>query len=285
MSPKELEKWKKVDQVIFLTLIDAHYLTYVLNMTKTLPPWLNNKSPKSNRLPCTLRTLMDARQINGKQLAKAVGISPTSISKILKGKTTPRPTTFKRIKKVLCQNKDEGEYIENARSPFGLSLEPEPATSKESKAYIQARLELAKRARHHQFQQSIGKQLEQVGVAAKQNYVLGNIHVDYMIEFTFMVEHDGSEAHGYIERSIPVPYQIALICHADLKAGLDKSNTIAQLLRESSLFDEVILIVPYEEDTPYRYAPGRFNPVLNERGAMVRIKSLSESSIDPEAYN
>ena len=145
-------------------------------MAKTLPPWLNNKSPKSNRLPITLRTLMDARQINGKQLAKAVGISPTSLSKILKGYTQPRKQTFNKLRKKLCETDTERDYLTlTYENPIAasLTLYDFPRARKNQVAHTRMRLEYAERARLAQLKQHVRAIMQESEIPFATDYIFG----------------------------------------------------------------------------------------------------------------
>lgn len=231
---------------------------------------------KSNRLPEAIKFLMGAHDLNGKRLSKLIGISPTSLSKIMQGKTQPRPETFKKLRKHLCKTAVEISFFEEYHYPRWdcISPSPEPTEALEKKIFHQARLENAQRARLADQHARMTKDLEELGVTFKRDYVLGDLYIDKLIDLRLVYEANGSEQDNYIEGRITVDYQVALLCHPDLMIDLKKTKAFAKYLRETSLFEEVIIVVPWTLDTPYRYKPKGFNPILNEKGLIARLEAL-----------
>jgi transcriptional regulator with XRE-family HTH domain len=258
-------------------------------MAETVTPKAFPKPQKSNRLVMAIKTLQEGRGLKGKELAKLVGISPTSLSKIMQGRTQPRPPTLKQLQKHLCHTTDEVVFFQDAQqTPWDYDdgddtpPSPEPESPQEKKLYLQARIDCAQRARLADLQNRIGKDLDKEGIPYKRHYVLGDIYIDYLIEFNMHFKHEASEPPLFVECDFYAPYQVALICHADLKTGLEKTNALANYLRKTHIFEEVIVTVPYVKHTPYRHKPDGSNPILNEDGVIARLKGFARRSAAPE---
>ena len=74
-----------------------------------------------------VRQLMEAKKVSGLKLAESIGITPTSVSRILTGQSRPRQVTLTRIMQQLCQTQDEEQLLIRAYS--GLESLPQEAVN------------------------------------------------------------------------------------------------------------------------------------------------------------
>lgn len=72
-----------------------------------------------NPLSEALRDLMDRQKLTGAKLAKEIGLSATSVSQILTGKTKPRQVTLSRLMKVLCDSPQDKQALLSAYESLG----------------------------------------------------------------------------------------------------------------------------------------------------------------------
>ncbi|MDV7396214.1 helix-turn-helix transcriptional regulator, partial [Arthrospira platensis SPKY1] len=74
----------------------------------------------------TIRELMELRRLSGVKLAAGVGVSPTSISKILNNQSKPRQITLTRIIRELCLTPQEEQRVIRAFSGLPDAVPDEP---------------------------------------------------------------------------------------------------------------------------------------------------------------
>lgn len=235
----------------------------------------HKKSKLAAQFTSRLRTLMIARGYTGRTLAKAVGVTPTSISNILNGHHKPRPQTFKKLVKKLCIDDVEREsLITPFKYPYAASLilEELPTSKKAQIEQTKARLKMAKRVKHLRFAQEVHKILKDSQIPFQQEYIFGDIIVDFLI--TIETEEDDNQ----LGIKDDVKRQIALITDSNPYARHDPA--VDRLLRNGICVDEVVLIVPHAKDSPHRYHPSGSNSVINTQGLIHYLNKIKPIAID-----
>ena len=168
-----------------------------------------------NVLGKTIKTLLKVRGLKAYELGEAIGLSPTSVSKIINGVTRPRQNTFTRMYQALCKTKDE---------------EPDQALPSSDKVILLLRAEqfLERKTQSIQFKRSVARELDKAGIEYKQDYCEGIYSTD------FLIERDGK--------------RIALECKANVGRDIDKTLAMAELLKAGLKCQRVVIVVPYREE-------------------------------------
>jgi len=175
-----------------------------------------------------LRLLMEAKEVSGLKLAEDIGITPTSVSRILTGQSRPRQVTFTRIMKRLCVSKAEEQELIRAYS--GLEALPEEAAhadarnAEEDEARVKRFLEV--KTQSILFKRSVGRELAKAGIEFTADYCKGAISTDFLIE-----------AKGQ---------RIALECRFNVHRDLDRAVITAKVLREALGCNTVITVTPFD---------------------------------------
>ena len=171
---------------------------------------------------------MESKKVSGLKLAEDIGISPTSVSRILTGQSRPRQVTLSRIMKALCQDRSEEQALLRAYSGLD-TLPEEQAINDERNA--QAEEERVKRflevkTQSILFKRSVARELDKAGVAYVQDYCKGPVSTD------FLIERDGR--------------RIALECRFNVQRDFDRAVLTAKLLQEELVCDSVITVTPFD---------------------------------------
>ena len=171
---------------------------------------------------------MESKKVSGLKLAEDIGISPTSVSRILNGQSRPRQVTLSRIMKALCQYRSEEQALLRAYSGLD-TLPEEQAINDERNA--QAEEERVKRflevkTQSILFKRSVARELDKAGVAYVQDYCKGPVSTD------FLIERDGK--------------RIALECRFNVQRDFDRAVLTAKVLREELVCDSVITVTPFD---------------------------------------
>jgi len=175
-----------------------------------------------------LRALMESKKVSGLKLAEDIGISPTSVSRILNGQSRPRQVTLSRIMKALCQDRSEEQALLRAYS--GLDTLPEElAVNDERNA--QAEEERVKRflevkTQSILFKRSMARELDKAGIAYAQDYCKGAVSTD------FLIERGGK--------------RIALECRFNVQRDFERAVLTAKVIREELGCELVITVTPFD---------------------------------------
>jgi len=175
-----------------------------------------------------LRKLMDDKEVTGLQLAADIGITPTSVSRILTGKSRPRQVTFTRIMKCLCESRAEEQELIRAYS--GLEALPEETAhadtrnAEEDEARVKRFLDV--KTQSILFKRSVGRELAKAGIEFTADYCKGAISTDFLIE-----------ANGQ---------RIALECRFNVHRDLERAVITAKVLREALGCNTVITVTPFD---------------------------------------
>ena len=184
--------------------------------------------PKYNPLGGLIRALLAARGLKAFELAEKVGISKQSISKIMTGLKRPRQTTFTKICEVLVSTPEEERALVQAylnskalKKDRAAPLNPAMET-----ATLRRRAEqfLAQKTQSIQLKRRVAQILDQAGIPYQQDYCEGNYATD------FLIEKNGQ--------------RIALECKTNIGRDLEKTITMAELLKEQLPIKNVLCVVP-----------------------------------------
>lgn len=177
-----------------------------------------------------IRILMNRRGLTGRQLSEQIGISPTSVSKILTDQSKPRQITLTRLIKTLCTNAEEEQMV--IRGFTGAeSLEEEPSRPLPNDEQLErerAERFLEVKAQSIAFKKSVARELDKIGVKYTQDYC------ECIYVTDFLIEKDGK--------------RIALECKFNVQREFEKAVMIASLIRENLQCEEVIIVIPYESE-------------------------------------
>jgi len=178
-----------------------------------------------------IRLLMQRRELTGNQLAADIGISATSVSKIVTGQSKPKQLTLTRLIKRLCTNAEEEQMIIRAFTGLLDAFPDEP--------------ENPERPLPDDEVERVTRYLEikSMSVAFKKDVeaVLRESNLGYQADFRvdpficdFMVQLGGRK--------------IAIDCKYNVNRDWDRTYATVKLLRENLPCDEVVIVIPYENE-------------------------------------
>jgi transcriptional regulator with XRE-family HTH domain len=181
-----------------------------------------------NPLSEALRDLMDRRKMTGAKLAEEIGISATSVSQILTGKTKPRQVTLSRLIKVLCDSAQDEQALLAAYESLGDAKIPTtPVVDDEQNAATEderVRRFMEMKATAVAFRKQVVAALDKLKLPYQQDVASGGVITDLLIE------RSGK--------------RIALECRANVKRDLEKSLVSARIVRDGLKCDRVFIVVP-----------------------------------------
>ncbi|NBB78624.1 MAG: helix-turn-helix domain-containing protein [Verrucomicrobia bacterium] len=175
---------------------------------------------------------MARQNLTGARLAEEIGISATSVSQILTGKTRPRQVTLSRMMKVLCQSSREEQVLLAAYESLGETKLPasplldDPANAATEEERVRRFLEMKTAA--VAFRNKVAATLDKTAIPFQSDFTKGPVITDFMIEV-------GDE-------------RIALECRANVKRDLERSLISARIIRDELKCDQVLIIVPKMDD-------------------------------------
>ena len=191
-----------------------------------------------NPLGEVLRDLLKQRNMKAVELGVKIGVSPTSISKILTGVTRPRQNTFTRMCQELCETKEDERRLVSAFTGTELFREEDPATyhakpqdlDAKEKEILRLRAEqfLEMKAQSIAFKKSVARELDKIGVKYTQDYCEGIYVTD------FLIEKDGK--------------RIAMECKFNVQRDFEKAVMIASLIKEKFNCNEAYIVTPYQSE-------------------------------------
>ena len=177
-----------------------------------------------------MRQLMEAKKVSGLKLAESIGITPTSVSRILTGQSRPRQNTFTRMCQTLCSTKEEEQKLVIAFAGIELMCEESDQTHPSSeKEILRLRTEqyMECKTQSIQFKRSVACELDKLGLSHEQDYCEGIYSTD------FLIEQDGK--------------RIALECKANVGRDVDKAIAEAELLMKK-MGSRALIIVPFQSE-------------------------------------
>jgi transcriptional regulator with XRE-family HTH domain len=171
---------------------------------------------------------MNRRALNGAQLAQEIGLSQTSVSRILTGHSKPKQVTLTRLMKRLCVGADEEQMLLRAFTGTAAPAREEPVDNDaQNAAEERERVErwLEARTQAIIFKQAVAHELGKRAIPYTQDVCKGIASVD------FLIERDGR--------------RIAVECKFNVARDFEKTVGIAQRLHELMRCDCTVIVVPY----------------------------------------
>ncbi len=185
--------------------------------------------PANNVLGDTIKQLLKLRGMKAYELGETIGLSATSISKIMNGVSRPRQNTFTRMCQALCKTKDEERKLVSAFAGTELlDEEPDQALPSADKEILRLRAEqfMERKTQSIQFKRSVARELDKAGIEYLQDYCEGIYSTD------FLIEKNGK--------------RIALECKANVERDIERAVVTAALLRERLSCDYVITVTLFD---------------------------------------
>lgn len=173
---------------------------------------------------------MSRRQLTGARLAQDIGLSGTSISRILQGHAKPKQVTLTRLMKRLCTSPEDEQMILRAFTGIGTPsseapvIAEDPRNTTEERERVERWLEA--RTQAITFKDAIARELTKAGLAYQRDFCEGIASTDFLIEL-------GAT-------------RIALEAKFNVGRDFDKTVGIARLIREFFRCTAVIIVVPFE---------------------------------------
>lgn len=175
---------------------------------------------------------MSRRQLTGAQLAQDIGLSGTSISRILQGHAKPKQVTLTRLMKRLCTTPEDEQMILRAFTGFRTPPTEEPVIAEDPRntAEERERVErwLEARTQAITFKNAVARELDKTGIEYRRDACDGIASTDFLIELA------GT--------------RIAIECKFNVSRDFDKTLGIAKLLLSALACDSVCVVVPFESD-------------------------------------
>jgi len=207
-----------------------------------------------------VRVLMDRRGIAGKQLAADIGISPTSVSKIVTGQSKPRQITLTRLIQRLCTNAEEEQMVIRAFTGLLDAVPDEP--EKPERPIPDDEIERVTRY----------LEVKSMSVAFKKDVeaVLRESNLKYQADFRvdpficdFLLELRGRK--------------IAIDCKYNVNRDWDRTYATVKLLRENLPCDEVVIAIPYENELARKAR----SEIESLRGRVLSLENLIDLTREP----
>ena len=182
-----------------------------------------------NALGEAIRTLMSRRGLTGAQLGEEIGLSATSVSRIIQGHAKPKQVTLSRLMKRLCVSPEDEQQILRAFTGVAVPTAEEPVfddprNAAEERERVERWLEA--RTQAITFKDAIARELDKAGLHYRRDPCEGIASTDFLIE---------TEA-GFV----------ALEAKFNVGRDFDKTVGIARLVREFFRCKAVIIVVPFE---------------------------------------
>lgn len=209
---------------------------------------------------------MRKHALTGVQLSADIGLSETSLSRILKGHSRPKQVTLTRLMKRLCQNQEDSQRLLRAFAGVSESAEEEPIpddpkNDSEERERVERWLEA--RTQAITFKNAVARELDKANLTYRRDVCEGIASVD------FLIEADGR--------------RLALECKFNVARDFEKSLGIATLISQLMRCEEVVVVVPYElESAPQLIVPAGINiRALTDIGAYLAQRTAPDKSQIP----
>lgn len=178
-----------------------------------------------------IRLLMERRGFTGRQLSAAIGISTTSVSKIVTGQSKPKQLTLTRLIKSLCTNAEEEQMVIRAFTGLMETMPDEPEKSprplpddeiERVTRYIEVKsMSVA-------FRNDVEAVLKASRLPYKRDFRADPFICDFLVE--------------------NVARRVAVECKYNVNRDWDRTYATVKLLKENLPCDEVVIAVPYENE-------------------------------------
>jgi transcriptional regulator with XRE-family HTH domain len=183
-----------------------------------------------NNFGDVVRQLMERRGLTGNRLSADIGISPTSVSKIVTGASKPKQVTLSRLMKRLCTNLEEEQMVIRAFTGIGSNLLPEeaPVTEERNLQEERERCErfLEVKTQSILFKNSVARELTKAGIPFQRDYC------ERIYSTDFLIERNGN--------------RIALECRFNVQRDFERAVVTAKVLRQELGCCMVITVTPFD---------------------------------------
>ncbi len=172
---------------------------------------------------------MSRRGLTGAQLGEEIGLSATSVSRIIQGHAKPKQVTLSRLMKRLCVTSEDEQLILRAFTGVAVPTAEEPVSDDpQNAAEERERVErwLEARTQAITFKDAIARELERSGLRYRRDPCEGIASTDFIIEVDSRI--------------------IALEAKFNVGRDFDKTVGVARLVREFFRCKAVIIVVPFE---------------------------------------
>ena len=178
-----------------------------------------------------VRELMETKKVSGLKLAEAIGITPTSVSRILNGQSRPRQLTLTRIMKRLCETPEEEQLLVRAYTGLLDNMPDEPESAprpipEDEIERVTRYLEV--KSMSVAFRNDVEDVLKEAGLSFEKDYRKDPFICDFMLELRGR--------------------NVAIDCKYNVNRDWDRTYATVKLLRENLPCDEVVIAIPYEND-------------------------------------
>ena len=174
---------------------------------------------------------MSRRGLTGAQLGEEIGLSATSVSRIVQGHAKPKQVTLSRLMKRLCASQEDEQLILRAFTGVTVAAPEEPVSDDpRNVAEERERVErwLEARTQAIVFKNAVARELDKAGITYRRDLCEGIASTD------FVVERAGR--------------RIALECKFNVSRDFEKTVGIARLLCELLRSDRTIIVVPFVDE-------------------------------------
>lgn len=203
-----------------------------------------------------IRLLMQRRELTGNQLATDIGISATSVSKIVTGQSKPKQLTLTRLIKRLCTNPEEEQMVIRAFTGLTDAMPDEP--EKSPRPLPEDEIERVTRyievkSMSVAFRNDVEAALEGAGLQFKRDYRNDPFICDFMLELRGR--------------------RVAIDCKYNVNRDWDRTYATVKILRKNLPCDKVIIAIPYENDLVRK----ALSEILEQGGDIVEISNLQDA--------
>ena len=202
---------------------------------------------------------MGRRKITGAKLAEDIGLSATSVSRIITGHSKPKQVTLTRLMKRLCASPEDQQMLLRAftglKAPAGEEpLADDPRNAIEERERVERWLEA--RTQAITFKDAVARELDKARIVYRRDVCDGIASADFLIE------------RGKV--------RVALECKFNVGRDFDKTLGIARLLCELLHCDRVIIVVPFVAEFADAAMAGVSSvPVRTPADAVAHLKEVA----------
>jgi len=210
-----------------------------------------------NLLGETIRILIRRRKLSGAKLAKEIGLSATSVSRIITGHSKPKQVTLTRLMKRLCASPEEEQMLLRAftglKAPVAEEqLADDPRNTFEERERVERWLEA--RTQAISFKDAVARELDKAGITYRRDVCEGIASADFLIE-------RGAK-------------RIAVECKFNVSRDFDKTVGIARFLCELLGCERVFVVVPF--DGTFSTVPPSSSPTIKVGVIADAIRAIRE---------
>ena len=183
---------------------------------------------------------MVRRDLTGLALAEKIGVSPTSISRIINGVSRPRQGTLTKLIAALCSNSDEQQMVIGGYSGLPDAVEEEPLIGSDIGKISTAELDrvaryLEMKTLSIDVRESVARTLTGGGISFESYARSGNVVTDFLVEGTS---------------------RTAIECKFNVNRDWEREIGTALLLKRHLPCNRVVIVVPYENEISQTYREG-----------------------------